>query len=405
MVSKQKSWWDKALTKTKNAIANPNVIKASKVANGVLDIAARLGQAKVGGPLAWAGASVGALDVLVKSFDIEVATSIEDFIESHQLVYKRSALGRCIIELGMDTNSNIEFKKLAGTKKEILYGIEHQGEVFSFKVRQGLVPEITTACYYTPDFDFSFLADTIWEGLGSAATITWDDEWHAASVRPETLRNNENYAGSFDPAELKTEIDQFRERGISYAILCYGLPGTGKTSYVHSFAQLDGGRMVVLTPEIADRMSNEEVELLFDVLQPRSILLDDVDRVEKRFQKKIMSFAEAMRIKFPQMVVFGTCNSKMGKALVRPGRLGGSLEFMPPDKDTKKELIEIYSDKYQVDISQLDIDELVAAMDHPEITHDYVRFVMERAVVLNQAGLIRLIGELKDQFDIVKEEE
>lgn len=373
---------------------HPQVRNFSKVAKSGLDIASKLGQAKITGPLAATGAAISLFDSVAEHFNVRPESAVRKFIRENKLVSTNSGLGRMLAQYTRPDRMVIQVFAKGSSGNDELVGIRLDDKILAFCMRNG---EAFSTCYYTKGFDFKHLTDVIWEGIGAAANFTWNHDWESLEIEPAQLRGCPYVGQQHKPAMMFKDIQEYRRRGMSYGSLLYGPPGTGKTSFVEELARLDGGRMVVASPSATELLSGHSKSLLI-ALQPNILLLDDIHLV--RNVGTVLSFVEDVRAFIPHMAVISTCNRFPEiKALMRPGRLGELVHFASPSLEDRITLFDTYLEQYGADRSQLNIEELANQTEHRLFSHDYIRFVCEKACFMDQNRLLKLISDLKAQMN------
>jgi SpoVK/Ycf46/Vps4 family AAA+-type ATPase len=120
-------------------------------------------------------------------------------------------------------------------------------------------------------------------------------------------------------------------------VLFYGVPGTGKTSYIRYLTSLINKKMVYISPELAQKIATPSfLKLLLD--NPNSVLIiEDAENViesrelgENQAVSNLLNIADGLLadcLNIQIVCTFNTHISKVDKALLRKGRLIASYEF------------------------------------------------------------------------------
>lgn len=398
----EKVWWKKALNKTQDVIADPKTVKVSKVANKALQLASYIGQAKLGGPVAAAGAVLGSVDIIVDAFDISRSTPIRDYIDNHGLALVPSALGEILRKKGVLDEAG--YARVVETKDSILLrkNFGEEFAVFQCAHTNGNVNTVQSL-YTTPNLDLKHLAEPLWKSVGGHIAQVSASGYRTENVDVIACPIREApYTGDKDPKKFADEIEVYRSKGISRAALLYGPPGTGKTTYILAYANLTRRRVLIVPPDALSKLDVGQLALLVGAMRPDVVLFDDLERTWNGTDK-VLNVVENIRATAHDMLVVATCNdfSKLGLAMTRPGRLGVIMEFGTPTLEEKYALVDMYMARYGVDKDRFNIKELVEAMDHDQFSHDYVRFVCEEAVILDHERLLKRIGRMIQHLNMI----
>lgn len=156
----------------------------------------------------------------------------------------------------------------------------------------------------------------------------------------------------------------FRHLGIEppKGVLLYGPPGTGKTLLAKAVANESGAHFITINgPEIMSKWYGESEKRLREVFKdakenaPSIIFIDEIDavapkreevtgEVEKRVVAQLLSLMDGMEA-MGDVVVIGATNraEALDPALRRPGRLDREIVIGVPDKNGRKEILQIHT--------------------------------------------------------------
>lgn len=167
-------------------------------------------------------------------------------------------------------------------------------------------------------------------------------------------------------------------------ILLHGPPGTGKTLLAKAVANESGARFFVINgPEIMSKFYGESEENLRKIFEqaeknaPSIIFIDEIDaiapkreevkgEVEKRVVSQLLTLLDGLKSR-GKIIVIGATNipNAIDPALRRPGRFDREIELGVPNKDGRKEILQIHTRGMPL-AKNVDLDKIA------EITYGYV---------------------------------
>ncbi|MEM3407445.1 MAG: CDC48 family AAA ATPase [Nitrososphaerota archaeon] len=178
----------------------------------------------------------------------------------------------------------------------------------------------------------------------------------------------------------------FRHLGIEppKGLLLYGPPGTGKTLIAKALANETGAHFITINgPEIMSKYYGESEARLREVFReaeenaPSIIFIDELDaiapkrsevtgEVERRVVSQLLTLMDGLKSR-GQVVVIGATNrvEAVDPALRRPGRFDREIRIGVPDKNGRKEILQIHTRRMPLD-KDVNLDELA------EITYGFV---------------------------------
>jgi len=174
--------------------------------------------------------------------------------------------------------------------------------------------------------------------------------------------------------DQKTDAGEIKrlEDLIPKGMIFWGPPGTGKTMFAKAMAAAIGAAITVVSgPELKSRWvgeSEENLRLIFHKARqsaPAIIVFDELDSfasargtysgsgVEHSMVNQLLTEMDGFHSEELVFVV-GTTNfvEILDPALLRPGRFEFHLHIPYPDKDDRREILEIYNQKMQLEMSE-----------------------------------------------------
>ncbi len=201
-----------------------------------------------------------------------------------------------------------------------------------------------------------------------------------------------------DIGGLKAEIQKIREMvelPIRYpelferlgiepprGVLLYGSPGTGKTLLAKAVANESDAHFIDISgPELVSKFVGESEEKLREIFNeakekaPTIIFMDEIDaiapkreeatnEVERRMVSQLLALLDGMGSR-GQVIVIGATNrpNAIDPALRRPGRFDREIEIGVPDRNARKEILQIHT--RNMPLKGVNLDELA------DLTHGY----------------------------------
>ncbi|NNJ11150.1 CDC48 family AAA ATPase [Chloroflexales bacterium ZM16-3] len=223
-------------------------------------------------------------------------------------------------------------------------------------------------------------------------TITYED---IGGLRRETRRIREMI-------ELPLRYPEVFERlGIDApkGVLLYGPPGAGKTLIARAVANETSAHFVTINgPEIIDKLygaSEANLRGIFEDARkhaPAIIFIDEIDaiapkredlsgdrQVERRVVAQLLALMDGLESRGNVIVIAATnLPNSLDPALRRPGRFDREIVISVPDKDGRREILEIHTRGMPL-ASDVNLDRL-AAVTHGFVGADLQAFCREAAM-------------------------
>ncbi|MGC8652349.1 MAG: CDC48 family AAA ATPase [Candidatus Micrarchaeia archaeon] len=166
-------------------------------------------------------------------------------------------------------------------------------------------------------------------------------------------------------------------------VLLYGPPGTGKTLLAKAVANESDAHFIDISgPELVSKFVGESEERLREIFNeakekaPTIIFMDEIDaiapkreeatnEVERRMVSQLLALMDGMASR-GEVIVIGATNrpNAIDPALRRPGRFDREIEIGVPDRNARKEILQIHTKNMPL-AKDVDLDELA------NLTHGY----------------------------------
>jgi len=235
-----------------------------------------------------------------------------------------------------------------------------------------------------------------------------------------------------DIGGLKNEIQKIREMvelPIRYpelferlgieppkGVLLFGPPGTGKTLLAKAVAnESDANFIDISGPELVSKFvgeSEERLRSIFDEAKekaPTIIFMDQIDaiapkreeatnEVERRMVSQLLTLMDGMGTR-GQVIVIGATNRQnaIDPALRRPGRFDREIEIGVPDRNSRKEILQIHTRNMPV-AKDVSVEEL-ADITHGFTGADITSLAREAAM----STLRRILPKILDKRSVPNE--
>ncbi|KZX12059.1 CDC48 family AAA ATPase [Methanobrevibacter filiformis] len=247
------------------------------------------------------------------------------------------------------------------------------------------------------------------EGVSNFVDVSYED---IGGLKEEVKKVREMIEIPLKRPEL------FERLGISppKGVLMHGPPGTGKTLLAKAVASESDAHFIVINgPEIMSKYvggSEENLREFFEEAEenaPSIIFIDELDaiapkreetqgEVERRTVAQLLTLMDGLKAR-GQVVVIGATNrpDSLDPALRRPGRFDREIEIGVPDREERKEVLEIHTRSMPI-AEDVNLEEL------SEITHGFVGADLEALCKEAAMRVVRrVLPDIKTDEEIPKE--
>ncbi len=216
-------------------------------------------------------------------------------------------------------------------------------------------------------------------------TVTYED---IGGLKEEIMKIREMVELPLKHPEIFETLNITPPKGV----LLYGPPGTGKTLLAKAVAnEAEANFFSINGPEIMNKYYGESERALRDIFEeaeknaPSIIFIDEIDAiaprreeahgdVERRVVAQLLTLMDGLKGR-GQVIVIGATNrpDDIDPALRRPGRFDREIEIGVPDRNARKEILQIKTRGMPLDES-VDLDKIA------DLTHGYTGADIEALV-------------------------
>ena len=193
-------------------------------------------------------------------------------------------------------------------------------------------------------------------------------------------------------------------------VLLFGPPGTGKTLLAKAVAnESDANFIDISGPELVSKFVGESEEKLREIFNeakekaPTIIFMDEIDaiapkreeatnEVERRMVSQLLTLMDGISTR-GQVIVIGATNrqNSIDPALRRPGRFDREIEIGVPDRNARKEIMQIHTRNMPL-TSDISMDEL-ANLTHGYTGADLAALAREAAIFTLRTILPKILDK------------
>ena len=234
------------------------------------------------------------------------------------------------------------------------------------------------------------------DGVTNLVDISYDD---IGGLKEEVKKVREMIEIPLKKPEIFEKLGVAPPKGV----LMHGPPGTGKTLLAKAVANESDAHFILINgPEIMSKYvggSGENLREFFEEAEenaPSIIFIDELDAIapkreetqgetERRTVAQLLTLMDGLNSR-GQVVVIGATNrpDSIDGALRRPGRFDREIEIGVPDKDGRKEILEIHTRGMPL-AEDVDLDNLA------ETTHGFVGADLE---ALSKEAAMRVVRRI-----------
>lgn len=171
-------------------------------------------------------------------------------------------------------------------------------------------------------------------------------------------------------------------------VLLYGKPGTGKTSIITNMIKNNEGKATIVSIKGGGADFLASVMYWARKIGPNIVIFEDIDGIQVNREATDNSFATPISMSVLLNTIDGTNDAdniviattnhpeKIDKAILRPGRIGMSIDMDDISDEMRERIIKHYYDKYELN-GKIDWDVVFEGLNRPEIYGVYVHKILE----------------------------
>ncbi len=199
-------------------------------------------------------------------------------------------------------------------------------------------------------------------------------------------------------------------------VILYGPPGTGKTLIARAVANESGAHFISINgPEIMSKYYGESEKQLRQIFEeaeknaPSIIFIDEIDaiaprrdevtgEVERRVVAQLLTLMDGLKER-GHVIVIGATNriDAVDPALRRPGRFDREIEIGIPDREGRKEILQIHMRGMPIEGGDEEKEKIIEEL--ASLTHGYVG--ADLAALVREAAM-RALRRYLDKIDLDK---
>ncbi|MFH1306026.1 MAG: CDC48 family AAA ATPase [Candidatus Micrarchaeota archaeon] len=229
--------------------------------------------------------------------------------------------------------------------------------------------------------EFILKDEPVKDAAAVASTISYED---IGGLKEEVRKIREMVELPMRHPELFEKLGIEAPKGV----LIYGSPGTGKTLLAKAVAsESDANFIHIAGPELVSKFVGESEERLRQIFKdaeenaPSIIFMDEIDaiapkreevtgEVERRMVSQLLTLLDGLKTR-GKVIVIGATNrpNSIDQALRRPGRFDREIELGVPDRNSRREILQIHARAMPIDEKDNEEGKLVRELAN--ITHGY----------------------------------
>jgi hypothetical protein len=227
---------------------------------------------------------------------------------------------------------------------ELIEAQSSDGERLFFQEHRYGRPEMSSDFFHTPKFNFARASEALWQAYPTGLYLSTQQGRWTSEVTFEAIPKRTSCTMTQRSRERVSDaVAGHAARNRSpWCFVAVGSPGTGKSSFVETFAQVTDARLLKIDAASLPKLGVQEFGLLLDVMRPNVLLIDDADRAPvEEVRARILFLFEYLRNRSSCTIAI-TVNdpTKLDPALYRSERIDEVIDFEAPDDNERREIFD-----------------------------------------------------------------
>jgi len=218
----------------------------------------------------------------------------------------------------------------------------------------------------------SILGDRFWE---NGHTMIFVDKADDQILGKDHKLSGRVYKG--ETLDVLTSMKKFEDQSIRRVIVLQGSPGTGKSTLCENIAEMLNDRVMVMSNSILTNIDREGWFTLMDMMKPKLVIIDDIDRVGPSRLESSLYLFEDNNYQVPLTLLTTNDKDKLPLAFRRPGRIDMVFEMPLPGQDIRRKIVVEFAKTMGIEsVPDSHMDFLMSIMD--DFPGAYIKELMLR---------------------------
>lgn len=193
-----------------------------------------------------------------------------------------------------------------------------------------ILQQMTSEIFWSRRKSKNLMISTVRSEFGSEKKMSIQDDFNRAVYR------------SVLSDSLLDRCQQFIKAGENRTVMLFGPPGTGKSTAAHRLIHDMDIRSLRIPVEVLHNISNDEMQVIFNIIKPEAVVMDDFDRCHE--QDRLLEQLERLRNSVKLVIATVNDLDRLDEAILRPGRFDELIEVDRLDSVAIRNMLGIYAD-------------------------------------------------------------